>query len=189
MIAYLKGTVLEKAEKTMILEVNGVGYRVRALATLLENVRVGDVLELKTYHHITDSDQSLFGFLTQDDLDYFELLLTVPSIGPKTAMSVLDAASPKVLSQAVHSGDMSLLTTISGVGRRTAERILVELKGKVAHLTGHKKQLIAGKVQQETVEALVAIGFKPSQAKAVVGKLPDGIATVEEAVKAALKTS
>lgn len=188
MIAYLKGIVREKADKSLILEVNGVGYRVAIGSTLREQIREGDELELKIYHHITDSDQVLFGFAGEEDLHYFELLLTVPSIGPRTAMGVLDVVSPKVLAQAVFESDMSLLTKISGIGKRTAERIVVELKGKIAHIEGSSKHSLSGKLQQETVEALVSIGFKPAQARTVVGKLPTDIGSVEEAVKAALKT-
>lgn len=189
MIAYLKGVVMEKQPKSVILDVNGVGYAIRVGATFAESIKEGQTLSLKIYHHISDSEQSLFGFASAEDLEYFELLLLVPSIGPKTAMSVLDAAAPKVLAQAVHAGDMASLTNISGIGRRTAERIIVELKGKISFIAGDKNEVVGGKIQQETFEALVSIGFKPAQAKAAVQKLPQEIATVEEAVKAALKTS
>jgi len=189
MIAFLKGIVLEKQLKSLILDVNGVGYEIRIGVTLAESIKEGRELSLKIYHHISDSEQSLFGFATAEDLEYFELLLLVPSIGPKTAMSVLDAAAPKILAQAVHAGDMTSLTNISGIGRRTAERIIVELKGKISFIAGDKNKVVGGKIQQETFEALVSIGFKPAQAKAAVQKLPQEIATVEEAVKAALKTS
>lgn len=189
MIAYLKGVVVEVEPKALVLNVNNVGYRVIAGTALREKTKVGDALELKIYHHITDADQSLFGFATAQDLEYFKLLLTVPSVGPRTAMTVLDVAAPAVLSQAIHQGDMSLLTKISGVGKRTAERIVVELKGKVAHIEGQDTVSITGKVHQEAVEALISIGFKPAQARNVIGKLPHDIATVEEAVKAALKTN
>lgn len=188
MIAYLKGKVREIEGKSLILDVSNIGYRVRVGTTLKETLKVGEELELKIYHHISDSEQSLFGFATTEDLEYFELLLTVPSIGPKTAMGVLDAAPPRILAQAVYTGDMTILTNISGVGRRTAERIIVELKGKISYIAGNKKEILGGKIQQETFEALVSIGFKPAQAKAAVQKLPNEIATVEEAVKAALKT-
>ena len=188
MIASLSGVVTEVEPKALVLDVNGVGYRVMVSSALREKLPVGEEVTLKIYHHITDSSQSLFGFASQQELEYFELLLTVPSIGPKTAMGILDAAPPAILTQAVFQKDLLVLTNISGIGKRTAERILVELSGKVAALVGEPTALtVHGKVQQETVEVLISMGIKSAQAKAVVGKLPTDIATVEEAVRAALK--
>lgn len=187
MIAQLKGVVIELERRAVVLDVAGVGYRVMVGVGLLEKISVGQELTLKIYHHITDSDQLLFGFEAARDLEYFELLLTVPSVGPKTAMGILDAAPPAVLTQAVFQKDMIVLTGISGVGRRTAERILVELSGKLAQLPIENGGKAASSIQQEAMEALVAIGFKPAQAKAAVQKLPADVATVEQAVKAALK--
>ncbi len=188
MIAYVKGIVAAAEEKAVVVEVHGIGYRVTVGGALLHTVVVGQEITLYTHHHVSDSEQALFGFVTMEDLDYFRLLLTVPSIGPKTAMGVLDAAPPKVLEQAIHTKDMLLLTKISGVGKRTAERILVELGGKLKGKGSTDSTAMTGSLQHETVEALIAIGFKPKEARDKVAHLPSDVRTVEEAVKAALKT-
>ncbi len=186
MIARIQGTVIEREEKALVIDVHGVGYRVLVTAGLREKSPLGSEITLFIYDHRTDSDAVLFGFEHARDREYFELLLCVPSIGPKTAMGVLDAAPINVLSQAVLTGDMQLLTSLSGIGKRTAERIVVELKGKIGEFTdGVSVELRP--VHQDTVDALIAIGFTVSQAKQAVSKLPHDVATVEEAVKAVLK--
>lgn len=188
MIAYVKGIVAAAEEKAVVVEVHGIGYRVAVGGALLQTVVPGQEITLFTYHHATDSEQALFGFVTAEDLDYFRLLLTVPSIGPKTAMGILDAAPPKVLEQAIRTKDMLLLTKISGVGKRTAERILVELGGKLKGRGSEGAIALAGSLQHEVVEALIAIGFKPREARDKVAHLPADVKTVEEAVRKALKT-
>lgn len=186
MIARIKGMVVEREGKALIVDAYGVGYRIFVTAALRDTSSIGSEITLFIYDHRTDADAVLFGFEHARDREYFELLLRVPSIGPKTAMGVLDAAPINILSQAVLTGDMQLLTSLSGIGKRTAERIVVELKGKIGEFTDGVSVSV-GPVHQDTVDALVAIGFTVMQAKQAVAKLPQDVATVEEAVKAVLK--
>lgn len=186
MIARIQGTVIEHEEKALIIDVHGVGYRVIVTSAMRMKSALGSDITLTIYDHRTDSDAVLFGFENVREREYFELLLLVPSIGPKTAMGVLDAAPINVLSQAVLTGDMQLLTSLSGIGKRTAERIVVELKGKIGEFTDGVSFAV-GPVHQDAVDALIAIGFTVVQAKQAVAKLPQDIASAEEAVKAVLK--
>lgn len=184
MIALLTGKIVEQEARGVILAVGGVGYRVAVLTSLLGNTLVGQEVTLRIYHQVTGEAEALFGFATREDLRFFELLLTVPSIGPKTALNILEIAPPKVLAQAVATGNVKLLTKVAGVGRKTAERILVELKSKF------QKMPIVGvvsDVQEETMSVLVNMGFSKGQAREVVQNLPSEIGSVEEAVKAALR--
>lgn len=183
-IARLTGKVIEREEKALVVETGGVGYRVAVLSATREKMNVGEKVELRIYHQTNQDAENLYGFETAEQLKYFELLLTVPSVGPKTALGILEIAPPRVLEQAVAGHDVTLLTKVSGVGRKTAERILVELKGKVkAKQAGG----ISGAMQQETIEALISIGFSPAHAREAVRRLPKEVTTVEEAVRAALK--
>ena len=184
MIVTLNGEVVEKDDKALILEVQGVGYKVAVLASLRNKAQVGEDIHLRIFHRVGADSEDLYGFEEREGLALFELLITVPSVGPRTAMGVLEVASPEVLAQAVAEEDVKLLTKVSGVGRKTAERILVELKGKLEVSVGES---VAGGVQQETMEALVSIGYTVSQARDVVQKLPKETKTVEEAVKTVLK--
>lgn len=183
MIALLTGKVVEREEKTLIIDVNGVGYRVAALSIWREKTSAGQPIIMHIYHHVGQDAETLYGFATKKDLRYFELLLTVPSIGPKTAMNILDIAPPQTLAQAVATGDVKLLTKISGIGKKTAERILVELKEKLDPAEGGEKM---GNIQEETMSALINMGYTKAQAREAVQKLPSDIKGIEEAVRGIL---
>lgn len=184
MIAQLTGTVVETQEKALILDVGGVGYRVALLSTYAAKIQTGEKLTLRIYHQVAEGIEALYGFADKESLYYFELLLKVPGVGPKTALGILDIASPATLEQAVAEDDVALLTKVSGIGKKTAERILVELKTKIKK---PKATTLKGSLQQEAIEALVSIGYKPAQARAAVSKLPKDITTVEQAIKVALQ--
>lgn len=184
MIARLKGSVVEREEKGLVIDVQGVGYRVAVLRELRERVRAGTEVTLRVHHHVGDDNENLYGFDLQETLHFFELLLTVPSVGPRTAMNILDIAPPPVLSQAVNEENTALLTKVAGVGRKTAERILVELKGKLATLVTPG---IAGSIQEEAVAALTGMGYSLTQARALVSTLPSSVTSVEEAIRFTLK--
>ncbi|MEX1112540.1 MAG: Holliday junction branch migration protein RuvA [Candidatus Andersenbacteria bacterium] len=185
MIAYLRGVVVQREEKAVIVDVNGVGYRVFAGSVLREKLTRGQEVQLRIYQNFSDSGQDLFGFDNQEELSYFKLLMKVPSIGAKTARGILDIAPPQVLEQAVAEEDVTLLTKVSGIGKKTAERIVVELKEKLG--PSKKKHGASGALQQQTIEALVSIGYTPVQARNAAANLPKSVKTVEEAVRAALQ--
>jgi holliday junction DNA helicase RuvA len=185
MIARLSGKVIEKEDKALIIDTNGIGYRVNVLHEIREAANLGEMIELRIYHHIADDSETLYGFVSEEHLKYFNLLLTVPSVGVRTAMNIMEAASPQTLSQAVAEQDMTLLTKVSGVGKKTAQRILIELKEKIK---APKQKGVPGVLQQETMEALVSIGYTPSQARVALAALPKEITTVEEAVRVVLQT-
>lgn len=184
MIVRLKGTVLDRDDKSLVVDVNGVGYQVLTLARVREKAQIDKEIILRIYHHVGEDAEDLFGFLEEEDMNMFKLLLTVPSVGVKTALNILEAVPPVTLSQAVAEQDMTLLTKISGVGKKTAQRLVVELKGK---LKGPAEKQIPGSLQQEVIEALVSIGYSAAQARSAITGLPKDVATVEEAVRLALQ--
>jgi len=187
MIALLTGTIVEIELKSLIVDAGGVGYRVSVLGALLAKAEVGEKITLRIYHQVSDDAETLYGFEDKVGLEYFNLLLSVPSVGPRTAIGVLDVAPPRVLAQAVAQNDIKILTRISGVGKKTAERIMVELKGKIkAEVEG--AETVSGDIQEETVAALTSIGFTTAQANAAASKLSKDVKTVEEAVREALRT-
>lgn len=169
----------------MIIDVQGIGYRVAVLGSTRDKLKPGQEITLRIYHQITDQAEALYGFASKEELTYFELLLLVPSVGPRTAMNVLEMAPPRVLEQAIAEDDTAVLTKVSGIGKKTAERILIELKERVK---APRRKVVSGVVQMEAMEALISIGYTPTQAKQAMSKLPKSVKTVEEAVKAALKT-
>lgn len=188
MLRYLRGTVLKKGEGWFLLLVGGVGFQVQAPIPFLQGLEEGQEVAVHTHLQLKEEGLSLYGFPEEDSLALFELLLSVSGVGPKVALALLSALTPRLLARALAEGDLRLLTSASGVGRKLAERIALELKGKVPPhlLTGEKAESQAA---EEAVLALSALGFKEGQARAVVldllAKRPG--AKAQELIKEALK--
>ncbi|WP_243028267.1 Holliday junction branch migration protein RuvA [Thermus albus] len=188
MIRYLKGTVLKKEEGGFLLLVGGVGFWVQAPSPFLESLKEGQEVAVHTHLELKEEGLFLYGFPEEESLLLFRLLLSVSGVGPKVALSLLSALTPRLLAQALAQGDVRLLSGASGVGKRLAERMALELKGKVpSHLlTGEK---VESQRAEEAILALTALGFKEGQARSVVLDLlaqrPQ--AQAQELIKEALK--
>lgn len=186
MIGSLAGTVRDMNTEGVLLEVGGVGYRVAVLPPLLAESKVGKSLSVLTHLHVREDELALYGFTTKEELAFFRMLLAVPGVGPKSAMSILAIAPIEVLVRAISAGDASLLMKVSGVGRKTAERIVVELKTRLER--EHPSLVAQGATPHaDIIEALVALGYTASEARAAVRRLPRDVASVEEGVRAALQ--
>ncbi|KOX89669.1 Holliday junction ATP-dependent DNA helicase RuvA [Thermus aquaticus] len=188
MIRYLKGVVARKEEGSFLLLVGGVGFQVQAPSPFLQGLREGEEVGVHTHLALREEGLFLFGFPEEESLKLFELLLSVSGVGPKVALALLSALPPRLLAQALAEGDLRLLTSASGVGKRLAERLVLELKGKVPKelLTGEKVE--SGEAE-EAILALAALGFKEGQARSVVldllAKNPG--ARAQELIKEALR--
>lgn len=178
MIAYLKGIVLSKSTNFIILENQGIGYKVFVTPEVLE-LRLGDSVSLYIYHKVSEDGQSLFGLPDFNALQFFELLITVSGVGPKVALAILSSARVDDVKSAIANQDAGIFTRISGVGTKTAEKIIVELKSKVA---GSQYQAASS----EVFDALIALGYKQNEVRSVINKLDASAATGEQ-IKQALK--
>ena len=187
MIASLKGLISHIEESAIILEVGGVGYRVFCLSRDIPALAKlsGTEATLYTYQYIRETVMELYGFRTQDDERMFQTLIGISGIGPKGAMGVLSAAPLDVLRRAIASGDMSVLTRVSGIGKKIAQKIIVELKDKFADEWGNASEGI--RQDTDVVEALIGLGYSRPEAQRAVGHIVQDIPTVEEKIKAALK--
>lgn len=186
MIGSLTGTVRAVEADGLLLDVQGVGYRVAVLPSLLAEAKVGTPLSLVTHLHVRENDLALYGFVNREELAFFRMLIEVPGVGPKSAMSILAIAPVEVLVRAISSGDASLLTKVSGVGRKTSERIVVELKTRLER----EYPALAGQgaaPHADVVETLVALGYTLSQAREAARNLPKDVGNVEEGVRVALQ--
>lgn len=184
MISALAGTVRSIEPDAVILDVHEVGFQVAVLPSL--KATVGSTLSLFTHLHVRENELTLYGFAAREELAFFRMLLEVPGVGPKSAMSVLALAPVEVLVRSIASGDAGLLTKVSGVGRKTAERIVVELKSRLAH--AHPSLVGQGAVPHaDVVEALVALGYTIGQAREAVRNLPKDVTGAEEGIRAALQ--
>lgn len=185
MISYLSGTIQQKDLKSLIVNVNGVGYQVHSLPRLLDRAVVGQTIELYTHLNVREDALELYGFSTTEELEFFQKLISVSGIGPKSALGVFSIASVREIKQAIANGDAQILTRVSGIGTKTAERIIVELRDKI----GEIKSSITGQDLQigdaDAVDALIGLGYSRQQAVESLRQVKGE--TVEERLKEALK--
>ena len=183
MIAYVSGEVVARGADHVVVDVRGVGYKV-----FVPRHPTSDTVALHTHHVVRDDAQQLFGFETREELALFELVITVPGVGPKAALSLLSVSSPPALAAAIASGDAAALSRAPGVGKKTAERLIVELKGKIAR-TGPEREPAGVLTEDEAAAALQALGYTVAEAIAALrGGPPAGSASTEERVTAALRS-
>ncbi len=192
MIAYLKGTIFSKQQGSVILDVGGVGYLVRISNHTLERIpAAGAACTLHIHHHISDSDQQLFGFAATEERNLFEMLITVKGIGPRLALALLSSMPPRQIVSAIVNHDAALIARSPGIGKKSAERIVLELRDKLGDIvTPGEAATATGTIQNETISALEALGYHRAQAQKAVQTVlgSDGEAgNVSELLKRALK--
>jgi Holliday junction DNA helicase RuvA len=179
MIAYLKGKILEKGLTYIILENQGIGYKVFVIPDVLSQ-SIGSETALYIYHKVADDGQSLFGLPDFAALQFFEMLITVSGVGPKVALAILSAAQVDAVKQAIAAQDSAIFTRISGVGLKTAEKIIVELKNKVGALG------VSSGASSEIFDALLALGYNQREVREMINKLDPSLSTQDQ-LKQALK--
>ncbi len=169
MIARLAGTLREKTPEVVVLDVGGVGYEVRVpLSTFLELPDEGKTVRLRVYTHVREDALQLYGFRTNAERAAFRLLLGISGVGPRLALAILSGIPVARLVAAVRDGDLGALRGVPGVGNKTAQRILVELKDKVERIDVSPDAPLGRDTEEATVSALVNLGYPRSQAERVV---------------------
>ncbi|MCZ7526134.1 MAG: Holliday junction branch migration protein RuvA [Acidimicrobiia bacterium] len=189
MIGSVRGTVLERsATGEAVVEVGGVGYRVLVPLGALPGLGPGQPAFLFTHLHVRDDAMVLYGFPTRDERDTFEVLIGATGVGPKLALAILSVHSPGGLRRALLDDDLDALTLVPGVGRRTAQRLLVELKARldVPELEPSDAGAGASSARGEVREALAGLGYGPDEVRGVLAQLPDDGA-VEDLLRDALR--
>jgi Holliday junction DNA helicase RuvA len=189
-VRYLKGTVLKKNPSSVVLLVGGLGLEASCPASTLAQLSEGQEAALHTKLVVREDDLSLFGFADERSLELFELLLSVSGVGPKVALNLLSSQPPALLARALAEGDLRLLTAAQGVGKKLAERIALELRGKVpAHLMGEGGHLVRSSQTEEAELALITLGFREGQVRSVVAEIAqkNPEAGTQELIKLALK--
>ncbi len=195
MIGFLRGTLESVTDNTLIIDVGGVGYEVGIPSSVIPHLPdMGEEVRLYTYMSVSESAVSLYGFLRKEELDMFKLLISVNKIGPKGAVSILSVLSASQLIQAVSSGDVKAISKAPGIGSRTAQRIVLELAGRMPALDlavdagtadAHNEK---SKAEQEAEEALMALGYSAVEAGNAVRMVENGEQMdVNQLLSAALK--
>src|SRR6266542_1293407 len=192
MIARLTGLVAEKSGDHAILDVNGVGYRVSLSAVAVAALpAAGEKVSLRTYTHVREDALQLFGFATEEEEQVFHELIAVKNVGPRAAQNILSGIEARELARAVADGDVARLTKVPGIGKKTAERLVVELKEKLLTLAraAAPSARSANGLLEQLEQALLGLGFKPQQAVAAVDSVrEDGEGkALDELLREALK--
>ena len=202
MIAYVKGELAQKQIGYVVIDVGGLGYKIFMSEPSIDEIgNIGDTVKVHTYYRVSEDDISLFGFNTQEELRMFELLISVSGIGAKTAIAMLACIEPSQFAIAVISNDIDTLKKIPGVGPKSAQRIVLELKDKmkkeqqIAELTNAsleqkskvKKIIVADSKVQEATDALQVLGYTKKDVEKALEQIDTADLTVEDIIKQALR--
>lgn len=183
MIGSIKGKIILKTEKFLIVETGGVGYKISVSPDTLSKLKKPEEkIFLWTHTHVREDILDLYGFLDREELEFFQMLINVSGIGPKGALSILGIASIETLRKAISTGDTAYLTKVSGIGRKTAEKIIIELRDKM----GEEKTGTSLQGELDALEALKSLGYSQSEAREALKKvLPntDTNTKIREALK------
>lgn len=196
MFAYLNGVLAKKTLGSIVLDVNGVGYKLfTSDSTISMAPEIGSPLKLYTYFYVREDNQALYGFLTEEELKMFERLLTVSGVGPKAALSLVSNVSPSQFALSVLTDDIDTFTKAPGIGKKTAQRIILDLKDK---LKKESKDLpdytnlsvntsAVGNKMTEAISALIMLGYTSLEANKAITSIYDENKSIEQIIKDALK--
>jgi len=183
----LSGKLKQKRGRFLMIGIGGVEFKVMVPATSETKLpKIGEKVTIYTFLHIREGGADLYGFLSEDELSFFESLVSVSGIGPKSAISILSVAPVEQLMTAVSRGEAELLQKSSGIGKKTAQRIVLELKDKIV-ATGDEKTVKIMQTDSDVYDALVNLGYSRGAAKEVLGKIDVSLSTTSERLRDALK--
>lgn len=181
MIGYLEGEIKHYSPGKVLLYSGGIGFKVFIPSSLNLNLNTHQSLYIHT--HLRDDDLSLFGFASADDLDLFETLITVSGVGPKTALNIFSQSNTKQIANAIADSNLVFFTSISGIGKKTAQRIILDLKSKISKGDVNMENLSG---ESELLDSLVSLGFQKSEIQKIISKI-DHSADLQIQIKTALK--
>lgn len=186
MIAKLTGKIAHIDIKYIVVDANGIGYKVWVTnETLEKSGDLGEDISLWTHHAVREDSEDLFGFPLRETLEIFELLITISGIGPKTALGILNTTTIDTIREAVETGDISYLTKISGIGKKIAEKIILELRDKLG--ANPKDYVGTNKDGAVAIDALISLGYSEREARDAIKKVGKEVSGTQDIVKAALK--
>lgn len=188
MIQHLEGTLLDTGVSEILLSVQGVGYRIFVTNITLENLKKAakkGPISVFTYLAVRENAMDLYGFEEKEGLHFFELLVSVSGIGPKSALSILNIAPVEALKEAIVSNDSSYLTKVSGIGAKSAQKIVIELQGKIGVVEDSSGG--SRKADVDVLEALKALGYNTKEIRLILKEIPDSITNTNDRIKEALR--
>ena len=186
MISLVRGTVIETGDRYAVIDIQGLGYKVFVTDDALHALKIGAETSLWTHLAVREDALDLFGFPSKKERDFFEMLISISGIGPKTALNILSMVSGDVLASAVRTGSTAHLVKVSGIGRKTAEKIVLELKDKLGRVMP-EDMTVGMSSDMDAIEALKALGYDADEAREALKKIDKEISDTGAKVKAALK--
>jgi len=181
MIGSLRGRIQEVSGTSFLLEVSGVGYRIKVSPSVLSSLKVGGEAFLYIHDHVREDARDLYGFLSLEDLQLFEQLIGISGVGPKLGLTILSVGSVETVRRAIMSGDLVTLTSVPGIGKKTAQKIILELKGQLVEAS------LESSGDREVVEALQSLGYSSHQAREAMKGVSSDTKDVSERVREALR--
>lgn len=190
MIAFLRGTILQKGHNFVILETDSIGYQIFVNSTVCATLERGGAAEFFIHHHVSDTAQDLYGFRNFSEQEFFKMLIGISGVGPKSALGVLGAATVAEIKTAIVHGDASLLKKVSGIGSKTAERIVLELRNKIDQIVSEDGGIApphsSGGASDE-IDALLSLGYNIMQARDALRKVGNEAVDSSERIRLALR--
>lgn len=187
MISYLKGKIQHKGSNYIEVLVSSIGYTVFIADDFLKSATIGQEIEIFTFQHVKEDALDLYGFDSRNKLELFEKLISISGIGPKSALGVLSSATVEEIESAIIRGDATILTKVSGIGKKTAERIVLELKNKFTGTTATTDSNHAGSEDADVIDGLVGLGYPIDHVREALRKIDSDITGTEEKIKACLQ--
>lgn len=184
MISQINGEIIAKTDKFLVIEVSGLGYKVFATSDLISRAVLNEKIKVWTYLAVRENALDLYGFSSKEELDFFELLITISGVGPKTAIGILNVATVGSLRKAISTGETSHLTKVSGIGKKIADKIVLELKGK---LGSYEEVALGLKEEIDALEALKSLGYSHKDARDALKEIDQSLKTTSDRIKASLK--
>lgn len=190
MIGYLSGTIKAIRKNYLIVATDYVGYKVFVIPQISLTVEPGQKLSLFIHTHVREDQLALYGFSTLPELEFFELLLSVTGVGPRLALSIMSLADLEMIKSGIINEDASVFTKVSGVGRKTAERLIVELKGKLSEEAGGKEEELKeiSRAHADVVDVLLALGYSRTEARRALAEVSKNITKSEDKIREALRS-
>jgi len=185
MISTIKGKIEYSKGNYVVIDVNGIGYKIFTTPYIIGKIAGKDEVKFFIHTYVREDTLALYGFLAIEELEMFELLISISGIGPKAGLGILTVATPKTIKTAILNEDSSILTKVSGVGKKTAERVILELKNKIADISvGDKEEAV---IDSDAIEALVSMGYSVTEAREALKAVPKDLKDVGQRIKHALK--
>lgn len=186
MIAKIKGKIEYLKDNYVVVDVHGVGYKLFLTAYSLGKIAGQEQVDFFVHTHVREDALDLYGFVTMEELEMFELLISISGVGPRSGLGILTVASPRTIKTAILNEDSSILTKVSGIGKKTAERVILELRNKVADMPESEKDHTIS--DSDSIEALTSMGYSVSEARDALKTVPESVKDIGQRVGAALKS-